>query len=274
VKYQPTTAGAAAEQSETSQPERRKLQQRIFASPPLSGFPLRHESSRAARRDCARMIGRAAGWHAAQVKVHDTPHLPETERQRLFLREVQSAAEPFDRQAREAGANAVTLAVMGLRALYLLNGGALIVFPAYLSLLGTDVDTAYRAAVVAAAIFVAGLGLAAVATILGYVSEAQRARTATRAQEAAAAALRESCDVMPPDLANARAPDTYKTLDTYKTGAARSARSSRRWRVAAAVAAFLSLACFVGGSYFAAVAVMTAPPDDEETGVSRIMTAL
>jgi hypothetical protein len=40
------------------------------------------------------------------------------------------------------------------------------------------------------------------------------------------------------------------------------------------VAAFLSLACFVGGSYFAAVAVMTAPPDDEETGVSRIMTAL
>lgn len=167
----------------------------------------------------------------------------------------EAAPNPFDRRAAEAGGNAVTLAVMALRALFLLNGGALIVFPAYLSLLGADVDAAYVAAATAAVIFIAGLVLAVLATLFAYLSEIARTRAEmSRASAAAPGALSG-------DAGNG-------------FGVTKSARRIGRLRIAAAAAVLLSLVCFACGSYFAAVAVMAGPADDEAVGTSRIGTAL
>ncbi|HLF58707.1 MAG TPA: hypothetical protein VI732_03675 [Alphaproteobacteria bacterium] len=184
----------------------------------------------------------------------------EAERRRLIRAEWRAAIDPFDRQALEANSNALALGVTGLRALFVLNGGALVVLPVYLSLLGTDLDAAFLATAMAAASFLAGLVLAGLATLFAYFTETQKGRLAFHGRQARANALSDPAES---DAADSGA-------EKFKAGAARGATVMKRLRLCAIGFAIFSLACFAGGAYFAAIAVMTGPGQDDETSVSKI----
>ena len=189
----------------------------------------------------------------------------EAERRRLLAAEWQTAIEPFDRQAQEADVHAVTLGAVGLRALFILNGGALIVFPAYLGLLGIDLDSAFRLIFLAGVGFLVGLVFAALGTLLAYFAEASRGRLAYYGKQAVLSALRDSYRA-----AHAAGPVAQTDIEKYRAQAARTAKISRRLRIAAIVVAVFSLAFFAAGAYFSAAAVMTGPSSSDETGASTV----
>lgn len=177
--------------------------------------------------------------------------------------EWRATIEPFERQVQEANAHAVALGAMGLRALFILNGGALLVFPAYLSVLGTDLDAAFRPTVLAGASFLGGLMLAAIATLLAYLSEAYRARSLFQARQAVAGAFEA---VHRGDVDVAIAAD----MGTYRARTLRTAKITPGLRVAAIVIAAISLAFFAAGAVCSAAAVMTGPGSSDDTGVSTV----
>lgn len=189
----------------------------------------------------------------------------EAERRRQVAAEWQNAVEPFERQAHEANVHAVTLGAVGLRALFVLNGGALLVFPAYLGLLGIDLDTAFRLIFLAGVGFLAGLVFAALGTLLAYFAEASRVRLAYQGKQAVLSALRDSYRT-----AHAAEPTAQTDIEKYRAQAARTAKISRRLRTAAIVVAVFSLAFFAAGAFFSAAAVMTGPSSSDETGASTI----
>ena len=89
-----------------------------------------------------------------------------------------TAANRYEQKFAESNRNALALGQLGLRALFILNGGALLVFPIYLVLLDVDLDAAFGSFVYSGSLFVAGILLAAVATASGYFAEIQRSRMA------------------------------------------------------------------------------------------------
>jgi len=189
----------------------------------------------------------------------------EAERRRLLVAEWHAAIAPFDRQAQEANAHAVALGAVGLRALFVLNGGALLVFPAYLSVLGTDLDAAFRPAFLAGVGFLAGLVMAAVATMLAYLTEVNRGRLAFQGKHAVTVALQDAYRG-----AHASEPASQMDIDDFRAQAMRTAKASRRLRIAAVIVAIFSLAFFAAGAFFSAAAVMTGPGSSEETGARTI----
>lgn len=189
----------------------------------------------------------------------------EAERRRLLAAEWHAAVEPFDRQAQEANAHAVALGAVGLRALFILNGGALLVFPAYLGLLGIDLDAAFRLIFVAGIGFLAGLVLAAVGTLLAYFAEASRGRLAFQGKQAVLSGLRDSYRA-----SYAAEPTAQADIEKFRAQAARTAKVSKRLRIAAIAVAVLSLAFFAAGAFFSAAAVMTGPSSSDETGASTV----
>lgn len=188
----------------------------------------------------------------------------DTVRGQVLLEEHRSAVEPYDRQAVEANRGAIAFAVMGLRALFVLNGGALIVFPAYLSLLDINVDVAFEDSFTAAASFIAGLLAVALATLIGYLTQLQSGRHAYHGKQAVVIALQNA--LRGPGLSAA----TDAIVENHKIAAAKAKRMAAAFRALAVVFALLSLGCFTSGAYFAAAAVITGTEDDSDTGPTRI----
>jgi len=189
----------------------------------------------------------------------------DAERRHLLAAEWRTAIEPLDRQAQEANVHAVALGAVGLRALFVLNGGALLVFPAYLGLLGIDLDSAFRLIFLAGVGFLTGLIFAALGTLLAYFAEASRGRLAFHGKQAVLSAMRDSYRA-----AQAVEPVAQTGIEKYRAQAARTAKISRRLRVAAIVVAVFSLAFFAAGAFFSAAAVMTGPSPSDETGASTV----
>jgi len=165
----------------------------------------------------------------------------------------------MERQIEEANRNAVALAVSGLRALFLLNGGALLVFPAYLTLMDTDLDAAFVLLVAAFVSFLAGLILAALAALAGYFSEIYRARRHLFAAVGVANSV----------LARGAHP-AYAVIERRGADEARAGRIASRLRGAAIALAVLSLIGFCGGAYFAAGTLMTGPAQSDESTVRNL----
>jgi hypothetical protein len=182
---------------------------------------------------------------------------------RLSMERWRDAAAPLERQIQEANRTAVTLAVTGLRAMFMLNGGALLVFPAYLTLMDTDLDAAFALLVMGFSAFLAGLIFAALATLLGYFTEIYRARGAAHAYEAAGMKFRGA-------VAGGAAAPVAAVIAKHEAEEARAARIGSRLRAAAICLAVLSLISFCGGAYFAAGTLMTGPAQSDESTVRNL----
>lgn len=187
-----------------------------------------------------------------------------------------AAARSYEQRFVESHRNALALGQLGLRALFILNGGALLVFPIYLVLLNIDLDAAFGSFLYASSLFVAGILLAAAATLCGYFAEIQRSRIALAKLRAVTAELHQSGIGLTASVDAEHAPvESIGGESAIAPGRILGGRDSRpgfgRWlRVAAIALAFASLFCFAGGAYFAAAAVITGTSQDSDTDATKV----
>ena len=192
---------------------------------------------------------------------------------------VRAAAHRYEQKFAESNRNALALSQLGLRALFILNGGAILVFPIYLVLLNVDLDAAFGSFVYSSSLFVAGILLAAVATASGYFAEVQRSRMALLKLRRLAAEVHD-IDIAEPAGAES-APDRFDGGESIGgepvivSGRMEDGGHPRfglgQWlRVAAIALAFASLLCFAGGAYFAAATVITGVSQDSDTDATKV----
>lgn len=192
-----------------------------------------------------------------------------------------AAAHRYEQKVVESNRNALALGQLGLRALFILNGGALLIFPIYLVLLDVDLDAAFGSFVYSRSLFVAGILLAAVATASGYFAEIQRSRTALLKLQMLAAEVRDGdIDIGEPAGAKSAVDqfDGGKSIggepaivsSRFEDGGHPRLGLGRLLRIAAIASAFASLFCFAGGAYFAAATVITGVPQDSDTDTTKV----
>lgn len=177
-----------------------------------------------------------------------------------------AAAHRYEQKFAESNRNALALGQLGLRALFILNGGALLVFPIYLVLLDVDLDAAFGPFVYSSSLFVAGILLTAVATASGYFAEIQRSRIALLKLRMLAAEVHD-VDI---DIAEPAGGEPAIVSGRFKNGGHPRFGLGRWLRIAAIASAFGSLFCFAGGAYFAAATVITGVPQDSDTDTTKV----
>ena len=185
-----------------------------------------------------------------------------------------AAAHRYEQKFAESNRNALALGQLGLRALFILNGGALLVFPIYLVLLNVDLDAAFGSFVYSSSLFVAGILLAAVATASGYFAEVQRSRMALLKLRRLAAEVHD-IDIAEPAGAESAPIESIGGEPVIVSGRMEDSGHPRfglgQWlRVAAIALAFASLLCFAGGAYFAAATVITGVSQDSDTDATKV----
>ncbi|MFZ0693372.1 MAG: hypothetical protein WAN51_04355 [Alphaproteobacteria bacterium] len=177
-----------------------------------------------------------------------------------------AAAHRYEQKFTESNRNALALGQLGLRALFILNGGALLIFPIYLVLLDVDLDAAFGSFVYSGSLFVAGILLAAVATASGYFAEIQRSRMALLKLRALAAEVHDG-EI---DIAEPVGGEPAIVPGRFKDGGHPRLGLGRLLRIAAIASAFASLFCFAGGAYFAAATVITGVSQDSDTDATKV----
>jgi len=192
-----------------------------------------------------------------------------------------AAAHSYEQKFVESHRNALALGQLGLRALFILNGGALLVFPIYLVLLDIDLDAAFGSFLYSSSLFVAGILLAAAATLCGYFAEIQRGRTVLLKLRALAAELHDAGVGIAEPAGAVSAASEFSSIesiggesamgpDRFKGGGDSRLGIGRLLRIAAIASAFASLFCFAGGAYFAAATVITGTSQDSNTDATKV----
>jgi len=168
-------------------------------------------------------------------------------RRRLFLDEWETGVTSLDEEGRSLNSGAIKFAISGLRSLFLLNGGGVVVLPAYVVLFKVSVDKISQDLVVAALAFVVGLVLAAVANITAYFTMVQQVENTWYRREKAAHELEKAywgSGVTQKSSTNER--DQIDFPRVIK----RTAVVSEALRWAAIALAIASLGAFLVGIYF------------------------
>jgi hypothetical protein len=87
-----------------------------------------------------------------------------------FRTELQFAVGPMHESSRSNYEGALKFADAAIKAVFALNGGGLIAFPAFIALFKIDAQLHARSIIAAGAIFVLGLICGALTTLFGYLS--------------------------------------------------------------------------------------------------------
>lgn len=168
------------------------------------------------------------------------------EHTRTFLERWRTDVQPIHEAAERSREMAYGYAKLAIQTMFLLNGGALIVFPAFAQLVGTAFRDHVVSALLSVGGFVSGLVLIGVTTLLAYLS-----------MDADAAAIRQYGEVVKINLNQSQDPDAkaekYETPRSVAAAAQerhyRRANVMRWWAVGLGVG---SMVAFVFGALYAA----------------------
>ena len=174
---------------------------------------------------------------------NDDDHQRRRERRQDFLREWQIGVLPLDEDARARDRGAVDFGQAGLKAAFLLNGGALVVFPA-LAAVFEKMDKNYL--IVAALIFVVGLLSTWLATACAYFTMVYQGSSTRNLREANAQRLQST--YYPPKQGSK--PASEKSPEDLEKDSRRGAIVSEVFRWSVIVLSILSFVAFVTGVFF------------------------
>ncbi len=160
-----------------------------------------------------------------------------------FLREWQIGVLPLDEMVLALNQGAIEFGQAALKAAFLLNGGALVVFPAFATVFGVaDKTDLFSAALV----FVVGLTLTWLATACAYFTIVYQGLSTFKQREASAKRLQKS--YYPPKQGSK--PAGEKSPEDLEKEARRRGIVSEVFRWSAIVLSFGSFVAFVIGIYF------------------------
>lgn len=189
-------------------------------------------------------------YEAFRLEVERLRH--ENERFRSHLERWRTDVDPLYQAGEHSREMAFQFAQSAVKSMFLLNGGALIAFPAFAQLVGTVFSENIALFLLSAGSFVGGLTLIAIATVLAY-----------KAMDADAEAIRQRQEVVKIDLNRSYDPKWYtgdvkKRRSEAEKAEERSARQFQRisgWALGLGVG---SLVAFVSGAIFGALVLSTA----------------
>lgn len=176
------------------------------------------------------------------------------ERTRTFLERWRTDVQPLHEHRLMSREHGYGYAKVAIQTMFLLNGGALIAFPAFAQLLGTAFKDHVTIALLSIGGFVFGLVLIAITTLLAYLSMAADAEAVNQKEEYVKLGLNRDQvaddDKLEYDKKRATAEKERKRKFNLATGLALSG----------VVLWVASLAAFVFGALFAALVLSAAQP--------------
>lgn len=169
------------------------------------------------------------------------------EHRSAFLAEWEIAVNPHTERAIEASKGALSLVRLGLRSLMILNGGALVLTPAYIGLFKISLETPNTLlVVVSASMFVFGLILSWACMLLGFFSMAAVEDRSVKQAEVASAKLFRA--FYHNDRSDSRHGEISNEIVTAQEAVDKLQKKFLRLRLAGIVLSCVTIALFVCGS--------------------------
>lgn len=200
----------------------------------------------------------------ARLKLDAAAH--QDQRTRTYLERWRTDVGPLHESEESAWGRAYGYAQTAIRSLYLLNGGALVAFPAFAQLAGTPISEHLTLFLLSGGSFVSGLVLVGATNILAYVSA-----------DAQVAAVREEKENVKINLNRSHNEDGYTEREEARTKQAATLQSKYR-RTAYRTALWClglgagSLVMFLAGAIFAALVLSgTAFASMEAVGAAPVV---
>jgi hypothetical protein len=180
----------------------------------------------------------------------------------LWLEEWRTNVEPAVGGYKVAEQGRYAIALVGLRAGLLLNGGGALALPAYASLLGNDASPGSVNFLAAATFYAAGLALAGLAVLLAYFSADLHSSDHWHMVEYHKANMLGQKQSAFPDNATTRGRDMVAEMKGWLDGAQDFRERARRSAIMAfwlAAGALLAFCIATGAAYTALHAAVTGP---------------
>lgn len=176
------------------------------------------------------------------------------ERTRTYLEHLRIEVGTVHESAERSRDMAFGFAKMALQTMFLLNGGALIAFPAFAQLVGNGFSSHVTTALISICGFAAGLVFISTATLLAYLAMDADKESSYRREGVLTINLTQSYH---PDCHNQAQEElrTERQSDSEKYHAL-----GNKLRTGAIVLGFLSLAAFIGGTICAGYVLSAATP--------------
>lgn len=183
------------------------------------------------------------------------------ERSRLYLELVKTGVEPIRAAGEKSRDMAFGFAQMALRSAFLLNGGALVVMPAFSEILSHGILQNLWFMLASMASFAIGLVLATTATLFAFHAMDNDSRSLQHRAAEAQTYYRRLFEEADPTRIEASEPTQQGTHD----------QAFQRWRLRAIATGVLAIILFIVGTFLAAfVFEGSSPPAAEDKPSSRI----
>ena len=170
----------------------------------------------------------------------------EDSRYRTYLDRIRVTEVPLQEKTRQSREFATVYAQSCIKSLFLLNGGALIGFPAFAEVADVPLDQHLAAFLISGGSFVAGLVLIGVTSLLAYLSVDAQVAQFERAEWVARVKLNDSFN---PENVTA---EEREKKDTWEREEKKFRKISHKLTVWAVGVGTLSLVAFIVGAMFAA----------------------
>lgn len=184
-------------------------------------------------------------------------------RRELYLREWETSVSPAEVVLRDATRGAFDIALAGLKSVTTLNGGGLVLIPAYVGLFSQNGQGISPELAAAISLFALGLVVAMLAYLGGYFTMLGQQKAAALKREKEATRINRMYFLQSPGEptveqqtgAPKAAAAKVKTEEEFSADAENAARSSERLRWFAIACAIASLAAFIVGGIFGGLAI-------------------